>query len=171
MSATASSQAAQRALEEVFVTVLPRMVAHARESSVPSRGLMPFGLFIYIAGLRATGVTVTRAELARRLDKSNQMFSKHIDTLVKFGLLSMTRVSGGHGTGTQWRLDLVNPCLVEALQPLAKRLDGAAVDIIDGAAIRRAPAKAAGTAKKEVTDRVKPPPRRQAPPPGSRTQA
>ena len=108
---------AQRALEEVFATILPRMVAHARESSVPSQGLMPFGLLMYIAGLRATGVTVTRAELARRLDKSNQMFTKHVDTLVKFGLLSMTRVSGGHGTGTQWSLDLVNPCIVEALLP------------------------------------------------------
>ena len=123
---------AQRALEEVFATILPRMVAHARESSVPSQGLMPFGLLMYIAGLRATGVTVTRAELARRLDKSNQMFTKHVDTLVKFGLLSMTRVSGGHGTGTQWRLDLVNPCIVEALQPLRKKLDGAAVEVIDG---------------------------------------
>ena len=52
MGGTSSSQAAQRALEEVFVTVLPRMVAHARESSVPARGLMPFGLLMYIAGLR-----------------------------------------------------------------------------------------------------------------------
>jgi len=170
MSATASSQAAQRALEEVFVSVLPRMVAHARESSVPSRGLMPFGLLMYIAGLRAMGVTVTRAELARRLDKSNQMFSKHIDTLVEFGLLSMTRVPGGHGTGTQWRLDLVNPCLVDALQPLAKKLDGAAIDVIGGAGVdtRRAPANAAGSA--EVTGRAKRPrqPRVARPAPRSR---
>lgn len=170
MSATASSQAAQRALEEVFVTVLPRMVAHARESSVPSRGLMPFGLLMYIAGLRATGVTVTRAELARRLDKSNQMFSKHIDTLVELGLLSMTRVSGGHGTGTQWRLDLVNPCLVEALQPLAKKLDGAAVETIDGAGMRPTSAKAAGSSA-GITDRAKQPPRPRAPQPAPRSRA
>jgi hypothetical protein len=28
----------------------------------------------------------------------------------------MTRVLGGHGTGTQWHLDLVNDQLVEALR-------------------------------------------------------
>ena len=158
---------AQRALEEVFATILPRMVAHARESSVPSQGLMPFGLLMYIAGLRATGVTVTRAELARRLDKSNQMFTKHVDTLVKFGLLSMTRVSGGHGTGTQWRLDLVNPCIVDALQPLRKKLDGAAVEVIDGE-IRR------GSAKNRASAEVgpeRPAPRRQAPRQAPRSRA
>ena len=158
---------AQRALEEVFATILPRMVAHARESSVPSQGLMPFGLLMYIAGLRATGVTVTRAELARRLDKSNQMFTKHVDTLVKFGLLSMTRVSGGHGTGTQWRLDLVNPCIVEALQPLRKKLDGATVEVIDGE-IR--PGSAKNRASAEVGPE-KPAPRRQAPRQAPRSRA
>ena len=158
---------AQRALEEVFATILPRMVAHARESSVPSQGLMPFGLLMYIAGLRATGVTVTRAELARRLDKSNQMFTKHVDTLVKFGLLSMTRVSGGHGTGTQWRLDLVNPCIVEALQPLRKKLDGAAVEVIDGET-------RSGSAKNRASAEVgpeRPAPRRQAPRQAPRSRA
>lgn len=169
MGGTASSQMAQRALEEVFVTILPRMIAHARESSVPSQGLMPFGLLMYIAGLRATGVTVTRAELARRLDKSNQMFTKHVDTLVKFGLLSMTRVSGGHGTGTQWRLDLVNPCIVEALQPLCKKLDGAAVDVIDGADIRTMSAKKRDRA--EVSGPEKPAPRPRAPRPAPRSRA
>lgn len=122
---------------------------------------MPFGLLLYIAGLRATGVTVTRAELARRLDKSNQMFTKHVDTLVKFGLLSMTRVAGGHGTGTQWRLDLVSPCVVEALQPLCKKLDGAALEDIDGANIRPTSTKKRDSA--EVTSPVKPAPRRRAP--------
>lgn len=167
MGGTAGAQMAQRALEEVFATILPRMVAHARESSVPSQGLMPFGLLMYIAGLRATGVTVTRAELARRLDKSNQMFTKHVDTLVKFGLLSMTRVSGGHGTGTQWRLDLVNPCIVEALQPLRKKLDGAAVEVIDGE-IR------SGSAKNRASAEVgpeRPAPRRQAPRQAPRSRA
>ena len=151
----------------MFATILPRMVAHARESSVPSQGLMPFGLLMYIAGLRATGVTVTRAELARRLDKSNQMFTKHVDTLVKFGLLSMTRVSGGHGTGTQWRLDLVNSCIVEALQPLRKKLDGAAVEVINGE-IRSGSAK--NRASAEVNGH-KPAPRRQAPRQAPRSRA
>jgi hypothetical protein len=167
MGGPAGAQMAQRALEEVFATILPRMVAHARESSVPSQGLMPFGLLMYIAGLRATGVTVTRAELARRLDKSNQMFTKHVDTLVKFGLLSMTRVSGGHGTGTQWRLDLVNPCIVEALQPLRKKLDGAAVEVIDGE-IR--PGSAKNRASAEVGPE-RPAPRRQAPRQAPRSRA
>lgn len=169
MSGTASSQMAQRALEEVFVTILPRMVAHARESSVPSQGLMPFGLLMYIAGLRAIGVTVTRAELARRLDKSNQMFTKHVDTLVKFGLLSMTRVSGGHGTGTQWRLDLVNPCIVEALQLFCKKLDGAGVEVIDGADIRTRSAKKRVSA--EVNALGKPAPHRRAPRPAPQSRA
>lgn len=130
---------------------------------------MPFGLLMYIAGLRATGVTVTRAELARRLDKSNQMFSKHIDTLVDLGLLSMTRVSGGHGTGTQWRLDLVNPCLVDALRPLAKRLDGAAAAVIDGIDTRAAAAK--GAPVTEVSNRPKRPRRPGAPRPARRSRA
>ena len=169
MSGTASAHVAQHALEEVFLTILPRMVAHARESSVPSQGLMPFGLLMYIAGLRATGVTVTRAELARRLDKSNQMFTKHVDTLVKFGLLSMTRVSGGHGTGTQWRLDLVNPCIVEALQPLCKKLDGAALEVIEGADIR--PNSVEKRDNAEVNGSERPAPRRRAPRQAPRSRA
>ena len=93
------------------------------------------------------------------------MFTKHVDTLVKFGLLSMTRVSGGHGTGTQWRLDLVNPCIVEALQPLRKKLDGAAVEVIDGE-IRPGSAKNRASADPE-----KPAPRRQAPRQAPRSRA
>lgn len=155
MSGKAPSQAAQRALEEIFVSILPRLVAHARESSVPSQGLTPFSLLMYIAALRAAGVTVTRAELARRLDKSNQMFAKHVDTLVSFGMLSMLKVTGGHGIGTQWQLELVNPCIVDALQPLAKRLDGATVGVVDGLNIAPALAKKAGVSAKLI-DRAPP---------------
>jgi hypothetical protein len=123
MSTAAKGQLAKDALEEVFLQILPRMASHAKESAAPARGFMAFGLLMFIAKLRAEGVVVTRAELARRLEKSQQMFSSHVDTLVEFGLLSMTRVPGGHGTGTQWHLDLVSSSIVDALRPLLSRAD------------------------------------------------
>lgn len=120
---TAGSDQASSALGEVFNSVLPRLVSYARDSAAPARGLMGFGLLMMIARLRAEGVTVTRAELARRLNKSQQMFAPHVDNLVELGLLTMTRVPGGHGTGTQWRLDLVDSGLVEALRPLITAIE------------------------------------------------
>lgn len=122
-AATISSDQASSALGQVFNSVLPRLVSCARDSAAPARGLMGFGLLMMIARLRAEGVTVTRAELARRLNKSQQMFSPHVDNLVELGLLAMTRVPGGHGTGTQWHLDLVDDALVEALRPLVKAIE------------------------------------------------
>lgn len=90
--------------------------------------------------------------------------------LVEFGLLSMTKVTGGHGTGTQWHLDLINPCLVDALQPLAKRLDGTAVEIIDGVDLKPTSSEAAGSAAGAI-DRAKQPPRRRAARPAPRSRA
>lgn len=121
------------AFEAVFLNVLPRMVTQARESSAPARGFMAFGLLMYIAKLRAEGVTVTRAELARRLDKSQQMFTPHIDNLVELGLLTSRRVPGGHGVGTQWHLDLADARLVEALRVMGRAAgDGSAVSEATG---------------------------------------
>ena len=144
MATAAKVETANRALEEVFLRVLPCMVSRARECTAPARGFMAFGLLMYIANLRAAGITVTRAELARRLNKSQQMFSSHVDHLVELGLLSMTRVPGGHGTGTQWHLDLVDSCLVDALRPLLRKLDGAAAEVAEGRAVSKPGAKAAG---------------------------
>ena len=167
--AAAKLETPDRALEEVFLNVLPRMVCEARDCTAPARGFMPFGLFMYIASLRAAGVTVTRAELARRLNKSQQMFSPHVDKLVELGLLSMTRIPGGHGTGTQWHLDLVDPCIVRALRPFMAKLDGAAADIADGKAGGKPGPKRGGVGA--VSGRATPPRGRRATQPAPRSRA
>jgi hypothetical protein len=65
------------------------------------------------------------------LNKSQQMFAPHVDNLVELGLLTMTRVPGGHGTGTQWHLDLVDGALVEALRPLVAGRDSDVVRTVE----------------------------------------
>jgi hypothetical protein len=118
MSDTSDGKAAAQLVNTLFNGILPAVVSDARDSATPARALMGFSLYLFIAKLRAEGVIVTRAELARRLNKSPQMFSPYVDHLVKVGLLSSTRVLGGYAVGTQWQIDLVDTVVVDALRPL-----------------------------------------------------
>jgi hypothetical protein len=118
MSDTSDGKAAAQLVDTLFNGVLPTVVSDARDSATPARALMGFSLYLFIAKLRAEGVIVTRAELARRLNKSPQMFSPYVDHLVKLGLLSSTRVLGGYAVGTQWQIDLVDTAMVDGLRPL-----------------------------------------------------